>query len=340
MYILLIIIVLGILACWSRPAALKKAGDHSINVLEQVEVGGIKQWISIRGTDVNNPILLFLHGGPGSANLAKIRIQCPELEEHFVVVTWDQRGAGKSYTAWFNGNAPTVMQLRSDTHEMVQYLRQRFDGRKVYLMGFSWGSILGLWTAHDYPEDIAAYIGVGQEVDLRQAEEQSLALLRQVVAQAGDEIALQELSTIDPSYHNADWYTQLMIERKWLLKYGGVYATTNNYNHEALMLLKAPEYSFVDFAFWPWASAKSLKTLWPDVMQVNMFRDVPEIDVPVYFIVGQQDANSPASVTAAYFEAVHAPQGKQLIRAEHAAHDVFFDNPEVITDTLLALLNE
>ncbi len=110
-------VALATLALWSGPAPLY-APDHArrINVLERVTLGGVKQWISIRGHDRGNPVLLFLHGGPGSANLAKLRLQCPELEKHFVVVTWDQRGAGKSQAA-FDPNTLSVERIASDTHE-------------------------------------------------------------------------------------------------------------------------------------------------------------------------------------------------------------------------------
>jgi pimeloyl-ACP methyl ester carboxylesterase len=340
MIIVLLVLVVGLLICWAHPAKLNPTGNQSINSLERVELGGIKQWISIRGTDRNNPVLLFLHGGPGSANLAKLRLQCPELEQYFVVVNWDQRGAGKSYAAWFSDTPPTLEQLRENTHELVQLLRSRFNGRKIYLVGFSWGSLLGVWTAHDYPEDIEAYISVSQETNLLEAERLSLEYIQQTASNADDQVAVQALSSIIPTYISDDWYNQLMCERKWLLKYGGVYHTTDDYNHEAIMLLKAPEYSFIDFSFWPWSSAKSLKTLWPEVMKVNLFETVPSIEVPFYFLAGRYDHNVPSELTESYFQFLEAPQGKHLIWFENSAHDLFFDQPDLMLSTLVAIRNQ
>ncbi len=328
---------LAALALWSGPAPLRApAGAQSVNGLERVTLGGVKQWISIRGHDKRNPVLLFLHGGPGSANLAKLRLQCPELEEHFVVVTWDQRGAGKSQAA-FAANTLTVEQIVSDTHELILLLKARFGVAAVYLMGFSWGTAPGLLVAARYPADLYTYIGVGQIVSYAEGERQSLAYVQGVARERNDGEALQALSAIDPAYNTADWYAQLMTQRTWLLKYGGVYRHADSYQHEALMLLRAPEYSLVDFALWPGASARSLKTFWPALMPLDLAEMVPEVQVPVYFISGRYDWNSPYPLVEAYFARLRAPAGKELLWIEDAAHDVFFDQPARVVETLARL---
>ena len=319
------------------PAPLKLSNGQGINVLEQVELGGVKQWISIRGTDLNHPLLLFLHGGPGSANLSKLRSQCPELEEHFVVINWDQRGAGKSFTSWFDQNSLTLEQLRRDTHQLVEYLRARFGGRKIYLMGFSWGTVLGLWTVHDYPADFYAYISVSQEVDYQAGERLSLAYVQQVARDTNNQAAMQDLAGIDPAYRTGDWYEQLMRQRKWLLAFGGVYQTANSYTHEVWMMLKAQEYSLIDCALWPLSSSKSLQTLWPELMRLNFFESVRQIDVPVYFLVGRHDYNAPFELTAAYYERLRALQGKYLIWFDDSAHDLFFDQPQAVLAELIKI---
>jgi pimeloyl-ACP methyl ester carboxylesterase len=337
---ILIIVVLSIWGCWYKPAPLPLSSSQGINVLEQVELGGLRQWISIRGTDANNPILLFLHGGPGSANLSKIRTQCPALEEHFVVVNWDQRGAGKTYKFQTGGNTLTLEQLRNDTHQLVSYLRNRFGGKKVYLMGFSWGTTLGLWAVQEHPEDFYAFVSVSQLVSYVEGEKLSLAYVQQAARDTKNEKAVQELASIDPAYNTKDWYAQLMRERKWLLALGGVYHKATNQNHEIGMLVKAQEYSLVDFALWPFGSSASLQALWPELMRVNVMESVPRIDVPVYFLVGRHDYNSPFELTEKYYEQIEAPQGKQLIWFENAAHDIFFDEPEALVNTLVEINNK
>ena len=161
--VVLILLLLISLAFWYGPAHSPAPGG--IDRLEQVELGGVRQWISIRAADPHAPVLLFLHGGPGSANLAKLRLQVPQLEKHFVVVTWDQRGAGKSASLGFDYSTLSIEQMVSDAHELVTYLKTRFGVEKIYLMGFSWGTVIGLSLADRYPQDFYAYIAVSQIVD-------------------------------------------------------------------------------------------------------------------------------------------------------------------------------
>jgi pimeloyl-ACP methyl ester carboxylesterase len=333
-----LLFVLGVMACRFGPAPMNDPDLKGINELTQVELGGLRQWISIRGSDPGNPVLLFLHGGPGSANLAKLRIQCPGLEEHFVVVNWDQRGSGKTHTLRMRESSLTLDQLREDARQLVKYLRGRFDGRKIYLMGFSWGTALGLLTVRDHPEDFLGYIGVSQVVNYAEGERLSLEYVRRIARETENRTAVEELERIDPAYRSGDWYADLTRERGWLLKFGGVYHTGDNYRHELRMLLGAPEYSFLDFAWWPMGSDLSLRTLWPELMSLNLFESVPRIEVPVFFLEGRLDANAPFELAQAYYERLLAPRGKRLIWFEESAHDIFFDQPDALVDALVGIL--
>lgn len=333
---ILLIAVLLAAAFWSRSAPMNT--QDGINVLEQIELGGVNQWVSIRAENPNAPVLLFLHGGPGSANIAKLHIQTPELEKHFVVVNWDQRGAGKSFLPFADPAALTREQYVSDAHELVGWLKQRFGVEKVYLMGFSWGTVLGLTLASQYPDDFAAFISVSQVVDYQAGERLSLEYALESAQKVGNERARQELSSVDPTYSASDWLAQLSTQRKWLLNFGGVYHTSDSYAHEIKMLFFAPEYSFIEAALWPLGSNRSLKQTWPELMQVNFFEEVPALGCPVVFFVGRHDYNAPWQLGQAYYEALDAPAGKRLVWFENAAHDVFFDEPENLTREILAIL--
>jgi pimeloyl-ACP methyl ester carboxylesterase len=332
---LAILVVVGVF--WSGPAPLH-AGENGINQLEQVELGGVKQWISIRATNRHHPVLLFLHGGPGSANIAKLRLQVPELEKHFVVVNWDQRGAGKSYAPGFDASTLSRERLIADAHELVGLLKERFGVQNIYLMGFSWGTVLGLSLVEQYPDDFEAFISVSQVVDYQTGEKLSLAYARESAQREGNAQALDELASVDPAYISADWQSQLSTQRKWLLQFGGVYHTTHSYSHEIGMMLNAPEYSFAEVALWPMSSSNTLKGMWPELMKVNFFETVPVVRCPIYFFVGKYDYNSPWQLTEAYYQSINAPAGKRLVWFEHSAHDIFFDEPRRLEQEVFAVL--
>ncbi|NJO83717.1 MAG: alpha/beta fold hydrolase [Blastochloris sp.] len=139
---------------------------NGIESLEAVTLGGVEQWILVRGEDRTKPVLLWLHGGPGQPTMMLAHRHDRELVKQFVVVHWDQRGAGKSYNAALTPEQVTPELLIADTHELALQLRERFNAPKIYLIGHSWGSMLGALTVSRYPDLFAAYIGVGQAVSV------------------------------------------------------------------------------------------------------------------------------------------------------------------------------
>jgi pimeloyl-ACP methyl ester carboxylesterase len=256
------------------------------------------------------------------------------------VVNWDQRGAGKSASLGLDYGSLSIAQMVSDARELVCYLKARFGVQKIYLMGFSWGTVIGLSLAERSPQDFHAYIAVSQEVDAAEGERISLEYTRHEVQQAGDQQAIAELAGIDPAYQSEDWFSQITTERKWLLHYGGVYHTASSYTHEIWMLLRSHEYSFMEVALWPGRSSASLKSLWPEVMGVNFLKTVPVIACPIYFFAGRFDHNAPGQLAAAYYQQLDAPAGKHLIWFENSAHDLFYDEPGRVVGETLGILEK
>ena len=140
---------------------------NGISSLEEIALGGLKQWIFIRGTDQDNPVLLFLHGGPGAPllGMSSSRKHDAEVIEHFTVVHWDQRGAGKSFSSDIPVDSMTLDRFVEDCNELIDYLRNRFHTQKVFIVAHSGGTIIGIKTAYKYPEKIHAYVGVAQVIN-------------------------------------------------------------------------------------------------------------------------------------------------------------------------------
>jgi pimeloyl-ACP methyl ester carboxylesterase len=150
--------------------------------------------------------------------------------------------------------------------------------------------------------------------------------------------ARTELTGIDPSYQGDDWYSQISTERKWLVRFNGVYHTADSYSPEVWMMLRAQEYSFYEVGLWLLASSRSLQQLWPEVMNLNFLESITELDVPAFFFVGRYDQNSPAQLTEQFFEQLQTPAGKQLVWFENSAHDLFFDEPQRVVVEVLSIL--
>src|SRR3989339_947877 len=155
---LLIVLILASIFLWIKsPGKPQPITDSSgitipgsISSIEKVTLGGVEQYIIVRGEDSSKPVMLFLHGGPGSPEFAFINKTNPDLENDFVMVYWEQRGAGKSYSKEIPVESMNLDQFISDTKELSEYLAKRFNQEKIYIMGHSWGSFLGILTAFHY----------------------------------------------------------------------------------------------------------------------------------------------------------------------------------------------
>src|SRR4029453_9924284 len=208
----------------------------SIASLEQITLGGSPQWVLIRGANRNNPLLLFLHGGPGMPTMYLAHDFKRELEKDFVVVQWDRRGAGKSFAVGLSGPELSVSREIEDTLQLINQLRSRFHQKKVYLVGFSYGSYLGILVAKRAPEVLHAYVGIGQ---LACSDDENRTIqdswIREQATRTSDRQALDELNGQSP-----------LDREKWLFKYGAEIRSARNWWPLLWSGLLAPEYTFQD----------------------------------------------------------------------------------------------
>lgn len=314
-----------------------KVIDGSVATMEKIELGGCRQTVLIRGKDINNPVLLYLHGGPGSSELPLVRHFNAVLEEHYTVVLWDQRGAGKSWSPFMDDKSMTIEQFMDDTYELINILRNRFHKDKIYLAGHSWGSVLGLATASKHPELLYAYIGIGQAIDFVEGEQLSLQYTIDSAKEANNAEALARLEALKSNGYpviNKSWLSDVFTERKWLGEFGGVM-----YGKKSMAGLffieRPPEFTPFDFIPLALGSFYSLKHLWPQIINNGDFRKTaPELKIPVYFVTGRHDYNVPFALTEEYYTIVRAPK-KEIVWFEKSAHMPNFEEPEKFNDFMI-----
>jgi pimeloyl-ACP methyl ester carboxylesterase len=310
----------------ARTAPIRDARGNpvpgSIAALEMPTIGGVKQSVLLRGRSVKNPVLLFLHGGPGTSELGMVRVHnMPALEQHFTVAVWDQRGAAKSFAAIEPRSAINVEQLVSDAHELTLALCERFEQDKIFLVGHSWGSLLGALTASRYPERYHAYVGFGQVADMLEGERLSYQWTLEQAEKAGDTRSVAKLRAIGPPPYAEPMRPKVVTQRAILAKYGGEVHGNANGGMFILLgcLLRASEYSWRDRINLFRGVFATMDLMWKPILSINLFEQVPELKVPVYFLLGRHDQEAPSVLAARYFEALRAPR-KALAWFERSAH--------------------
>ncbi|MCL6613303.1 MAG: alpha/beta hydrolase [Firmicutes bacterium] len=341
--ILIISFITGCSAVPYTPAFLDENGEiipGSIASLEKVNIGGVEQWLLIRGKSINNPVLLFIHGGPGSAEGPLVCHYNKKLEDYFIVVNWDQRGAGKSYSRKIPVETMTIAQFISDAYQVVDLLRKRFNQDKIFVIGHSWGSVLGILTVQKYPRLFYAYIGVGQMVNGKENERLSFEYALATALATNNQTAVRALNEINSPipYWNleqdGDWFNKLRKQREWLLKLGGCIYGEKSYHKWIKVFLDAPEYTTSDCVKWVRGNLFSVKAMWLEIMQIDLTKQVPKLEVPVYFLIGRHDYNTPFELALAYFNQLEAPK-KEFIWFDNSAHSPMYEEADRFNDILI-----
>jgi pimeloyl-ACP methyl ester carboxylesterase len=334
--ILILTITGGLLlsGCFARTSTINKPG--AVADLSAVEIGGMEQWIMIRGEDQSNPVLLWLHGGPGSAQMPVHRAFNKKLENEFVVVHWDQRGAGKSNHRGFSEETMTLNRFTEDVHELTQYLIDRFEQEKIFLLGHSWGSQLGILTVQRNPDDYHAFISVAQVVHPQRAEEISYDWLKQQVEQHGSRRQKRKLEKLGPLLY--DEHDRYVTFAKIKDSFGG--SMDVGMRRLAWISFGAREYTVSDYVKWLHGANRGSGPMWEELRNFDLFRDIPALGLPVWFIIGSNDYNTPAVLVEEYYEFVDAPRGKELIIMDGTAHTPFMGDPERFNREVIRIKSE
>lgn len=316
------IVVVALLAVWLSQsfAATRPIMDTqgqpipaSIASLERVQLGGSEQWITIRGKDRHNPVLLYLGiGGPGAGGFPANALTLSPLEDYFVVVNWDQPGTGKSYDAVAIPNL-TVERFIADAHELTQLLRTRFQQDKIYVMGLSWGSILGIQLVQRYPDLFHAYVGTGQMVNTTENDVLGYHLALQIATERNEFATVEKLRRNGPPP-----YTGRGMAMKYALYNNILFRYMDSPTLELILLLVpqfAPEYGLVDRVNFARGLIESFAVVYPQLESLDFTSQAAQLDLPVYFLVGRHDVNAMASLVERYYNVLQAPR-KELIWLE------------------------
>ena len=324
--------VVVLVAALARPASTEaitgadgKPLPGSIAELVSVPIGGHDQAIMLRGNNVDAPVLLFLEGGPGGTALGSMRYAGQGLEKHFVVATWDQRGTGKSATALEPVATFTVAQAVKDTIAVSQYLRVRFGESRIYLVGSSWGTVLGVLTAQQRPDLFHAYIGTGQMVDLQQTDKLMYAESLAYAKRTGDTKFAEQLRAIGlPPYTDMLAYpVAISTNPDWDNYTPG---TDHDPRSSYPASLFVPEYTFTEQVRSMAAMIDTFALMYPQLQDVDFRRDVHRLEVPVYLVEGAHEAPGRAVLARDWFSALTAPS-KHLIEFDHSGHDPQLEEP-------------
>lgn len=343
--ILLTIFLICFITLWiNSPGKLKALTDAAGNEIagslaekSWLQIGGIKQGFFIRSENPENPVILFLHGGPGSPELPMIEPteKSERLEKYFTVCYWDQRGAGMTFSKDTDPASATVAQYVEDTREMTEYLKKRFNKDKIYLMGHSWGSYLGVKTIEKYPEHYHAFIGIGQVTHQHLSEQLAYHYMMKHAEEINDKDVMEELNKFDPDAEDFPSNEYLMSIRALAMNKYGIGITHQPISMTSLLkdILTFKGYTMSEKMNYMQGNMFSLKHVFHHILEDDLFKSSVSFEVPVYVIHGAFDYQVSYELAGKWFDLIEAPD-KGFYTFEHSAHSPNTEESEKFVTTL------
>ncbi|RAI97394.1 pimeloyl-ACP methyl ester carboxylesterase [Paenibacillus pabuli] len=328
--ILLLVIIALIFPTWTP--GIK--GENSISTLGQVEINGAGHEVMIRGTDRNNSILLFVHGGPGCSEIPYVRKYQQELEQHFTIVHYDQRGSGKSYHFMEDYSDVTSDVLVDDLLALTDYVTAELEQRKVTLVGHSFGTYIGTKAAAKAPEKFIAYVGIGQVADTVQSELDSLEYTITQAKQADSTADAESLERLRNPIERGEKYTP----RKLVRKYGGAARLIDDNRDYMLGFLLGTEYNALDVIRYSMGVQATQEILLKEESTNHLPDIVDQLEIPTYFVMGKYDYMTSLNAARDYFDELGAPE-KDFVVFEESAHYPQFEEKERFAAWLMGVFN-
>jgi pimeloyl-ACP methyl ester carboxylesterase len=340
-----VVLLAGLLLAMSpgKPAQYLDANGqplaNSLSEKMRVNINGVEQGMFIKSRNIDNPVLLFVHGGPGMPEYWLTRWYPTGLEEYFTVVWWEQRGAGLSYSPDIPPESMTAEQFIADTRAVTEYLRQRFGREKITLMAHSWGSYIGIQAAARYPELYTAYIGIGQISHQVESEQLAYAYALDFYKKAGDQKMVQKLEAAPPTL-TVPLPAAYMSLRDPYMHGAGIGTTRQMKSVVSGLFLPSfqfPEYTLAEkINLWrgKFYSRSSDFSLWDKMQATDLADVVTELKIPVYFLEGRYDYTCAYPLARDYFDQLEAPV-KGFYTFENSAHSPMFEEPQRTVEILL-----
>jgi pimeloyl-ACP methyl ester carboxylesterase/membrane protease YdiL (CAAX protease family) len=307
---------------------------NSVAEAKYLRLGGVDQWVMIRGQNIDNPPLIVLHGGPGMSEMGFFRHGNAALERYFTVVHWDQRGTGKSFDRDIPRCSMTLEQFVADLDELVDVVRRRFVKEKVAILGHSWGSALGAIYAARFPAKVSVYAGVAQIGDWAAAESLSYSYGVTEAERQRDKKALKKLRSIGPAPYSAK---SVFIERTVVHQLDGQMRLGIAWK-AGRALFGRPESSILDLPNLVRGFRFTLDAMWADVSALNLLTRVPALKMPVVIFVGRRDHWVPPDTSVAFFDSLATPS-KKLVWFEQSGHEAFVDEPGKFNAMMVELVH-
>lgn len=312
-----------------------KTPDNGVNESKYIDVNGMKQWISIYGEDKDNPVLLYLHGGPGSATSAYDYAFTRKWADVYTVVTWDQRNCGKSYDEGQNNVVLTYDLMMSDGKAVTEYVLNYLGKEQLTLLGHSWGSYFGSNLALAYPEYYDCFIGTGQLVDMHQNEVAFLEIAKSWVG--NDSEGLELLEKLSPDSFTEEHFNARNMLMK---KYGyDMMVDGTDYNMPATVIFN-PYYSIADWVkFLQVDYSVYMNFLMSDEFDKFSLIGKTEYKIPYYNINGNRDYQTNYKLAQNYFDEIDAPY-KKIYLMENTTHGLLESKSEEFSDILHEIATE
>lgn len=336
-FILLAVVKVIVILCCGvilliSPGRIKQFTDEngreiSNSIAEKcfVEINGVKMGMIIKSKDISNPVLLFVHGGPGMPEYFLTQDYKTGLEEHFTVVYWDQRGAGLSFSSKLDKATLTVEQYIEDTISVTNYLRQRFGKDKIYLMAHSWGTYFSIQAVQKEPQLYKAYIAVGQITNQDESEKLAYQYMLEYYSKNGDNSTLMK---IKENSYLSDGYSKIRDDIMHRSGIGTTHKMKSVIKGVFLASLKNREYTIGE-KINLWIGKMLLNNNGELKMTDDLRETVTTLEVPTYFFSGAFDYTVNWKMSEEYLKQIKAPI-KEFYLFENSAHSPIFEEPDKV----------